>query len=54
MDELSLKHKVLYLLMNGWANVPSIAEVLDADEEDIIQAVKELEVDGTIKTHTIH
>ena len=54
MDEISLKHKVLYLLMSGWASIPAIADALDADEEDIIQAVKELEVDGTIKTHTIH
>jgi len=54
MDEIALKHKVLYLLMNGWASIPSIATALEVDENDIIQAVKELEVDGTIKTHTIH
>lgn len=49
-----LKHKVLYLLMSGYKNLSMIAEALDSDLEEVLKALKELEVDGSITTHTIH
>lgn len=53
MDDL-LKHKVLFLLMQGWKNLTAIAETLDTDIQDVLEALKELEIDGNITTHTIH
>lgn len=54
MDNLPTKHRILYLLMNGYSNVDDIANALDIEEEDVVDAIKELEFDGAIKTHTIH
>jgi len=31
-----------------------IATLLDIEEEDVVEAIKELEFDGAIKTHTVH
>jgi predicted transcriptional regulator len=53
MDDL-IKHKVLYLLMQGWKNLTSIAEALDTDVDEVLKALKDLEIDGNITTHTIH
>lgn len=54
MDDIPVKHRILYLLMNGWTNLSLIAAALEIEEEDVLKAVKELEFDGAIRTHTIH
>lgn len=54
MDNLPTKHRILYLLMNGCSSMDEIATLLDIEEEDVVEAIKELEFDGAIKTHTVH
>ena len=54
MTEELLKHRVLYLLIQGWVDPNKIAIVLDTDSDSILKVIKELESDGAINLHTVH
>jgi predicted transcriptional regulator len=54
LEEVSPKHKVLYLLMNGWTNFNEIQDFLEIPDKEMKSIIEELSLQGVITTYTIH
>ena len=53
MDEF-IKHKVLFLLVNGWTDFGAIQQELDISDDDMHEIITWLHEENYITTHTIH
>lgn len=54
-EELSNKDRVVILLTMGWPyNIFLMGKLLNIPDEEMEQIIEDLQVDGTINTHTLH
>ena len=55
MDDLDvIKHKVVYLLVQGWTDFGAIQQRLEIADEDMHEIMQWLIEEDYIRTHTIH